>query len=101
MSLNGVDNVKLKAALESEGLTIVDMSSDGNCLFRALSDQLYNDRGHHHGEIRSDICDFMALNEDEFKQFLVFEGDGKNMQDATDFESYIADTRRDGVWGGE
>ncbi|CAJ1966676.1 unnamed protein product [Cylindrotheca closterium] len=100
MNCNGIDNVKLKATLESEGLSIVDMSSDGNCLFRALSDQLYNDRGHHHDEIRNDICDFMADNEDEFKMFLVFEGDGKNTQDATDFDSYIADTRRDGVWGG-
>jgi len=97
---NGVNNMKLKATLESEGLSIVDMSSDGNCLFRSLSDQLYNDRGHHHDEVRSDICDFMAENEDEFKMFLVFEGDGKNTQDATDFESYIEDTRRDGVWGG-
>jgi len=96
------DNVKLKKKLEEEGLSIVDMTSDGNCLFRSVSDQLYNDRGHHHDEVRSDICDFMAENEDDFKMFLVIEGDGKNKgtQDASDFESYIADTRRDGVWGG-
>lgn len=88
------DNVKLKQTLENEGLSIVDMSSDGNCLFRSLSDQLYNDRGHHHDEIRSDICDFLAANKEEFEMFL-------STQDAKDFESYVADTRRDGVWGGK
>ena len=94
--------MKLKKMLEEEGLGIVDMSSDGNCLFRSLSDQLYNDRGHHHDEVRSDICDFMAENEAEFSMFLAFEGDGtKGSRDAKDYASYIADTRRDGVWGGE
>lgn len=86
--------------MEREGLSVVDMASDGNCLFRSVSDQLYGDHGNHHSEVRSEICDFMEDNEDEFKMFLVFDGDGETKQDARDFESYIEDTRRDGVWGG-
>ena len=84
----------------TDGLTIVDMNSDGNCLFRALSDQLYRDLGHRHDEVRSDVCDFMADNEDEFKLFLVFEDDGEEEEDAKDFEHYISNMREDGEWGG-
>lgn len=75
------------------------MASDGNCLFRAVSDQLYADYGDRHEEVRSKICDFMEDKEDEYSMFLVIEEDDDD-HDATDFESYIRDTRRDGVWGG-
>lgn len=88
--------------VEDEGLSIVTMSSDGNCLFRALSDQLLGDCGNKHGIIRAEICDFMEENEEKFKLFLVFEDDeGNNSEDAADFESYIDSMRRDGTWGGE
>jgi OTU domain-containing protein 3 len=84
----------------TDGLTIVDMNADGNCLFRALSDQLFGDYGNHHDEIRSDVCDFMADNQDDFKVFLVFEDDGEEEEDAKDFESYLKNMREDGEWGG-
>lgn len=91
------------------------MNADGNCLFRALSDQLYGDYGQQHAEVRSEVCDFMADNSDDFKVFLVFEddngdnddGNGKKTssssaieEDAKDFESYISTMREDGEWGG-
>jgi hypothetical protein len=97
---SGVNDSKLRSMVEEEGLSIV--SSDGNCLFRALSDQLLGDCGNKHAIIRAEICDFMEKNEAKFKLFLVLEDDeGKNNLDAADFESYIDIMRRDGAWGGE
>eukprot|EP00980_Cylindrotheca_fusiformis_P003757 scaffold834_cov123-Cylindrotheca_fusiformis.AAC.4 len=87
--------------LEEEGLLIIPMSSDGNCLFRALSDQLLGDRGKQHEIIRAEICDFMEENEEEFNLFMVFEDDeGNNSEDAADFDSYMGSMRQDGTWGG-
>jgi OTU domain-containing protein 3 len=76
------------------------MNADGNCLFRALSDQLYGDMGICHDHVRSDICDFMADNQDDFKVFLVFDDEGDEGEDAKDFDSYISSMRQDGDWGG-
>jgi hypothetical protein len=50
----------------------MDMDADGNCLFRALSDQLYRDFGNNHDDIRSDICDYLEAFESDFSCFLVY-----------------------------
>ena len=49
------------------------MSADGNCLFRSLSDQLYYDYGNRHDEVRSEVCDYLEVHEDEFSIFLVLD----------------------------
>jgi hypothetical protein len=77
--------------------TIVDMEADGNCLFRALSDQLYMDFGNMHADIRSDIADYLEAFEADFSSFLVLEDED---EDAADFESYVHSMRQDGEWGG-
>lgn len=77
--------------------TVVDMSSDGNCLFRSLSDQLYLDYGINHDEVRSEICDYLEAHEDEFSIFLVLDEED---EDAADFDSYVQSMREDGEWGG-
>jgi OTU domain-containing protein 3 len=79
--------------------TIADMAADGNCLFRALSDQIYWDYGDNHEEVRSEICDFLALHEEEFSVFLVLD-ENEDDEDAADFESYISTMRTSGEWGG-
>eukprot|EP00934_Nitzschia_sp_Nitz4_P003945 Nitzschia sp. Nitz4//scaffold88_size82704//21611//24445//NITZ4_005286-RA/size82704-processed-gene-0.47-mRNA-1//1//CDS//3329559476//3935//frame0 len=95
------DDYNLRNSLESSGMTIEDMNSDGNCLFRALSDQLYGDRGGMHAEIRSDICDFLEQNQEEFQVFLVLDDeDCEEDGDAKDFEGYVQGMRADGEWGG-
>jgi OTU-like cysteine protease/SEC-C motif len=84
-----------------DGLTIADMAADGNCLFRSLSDQLYADYGNMHEEIRSDICDFMEQNKEDFQLFLVLDDDSCNEgDDGKDFESYIKTMRGVAEWGG-
>lgn len=97
-----VDDYKLRESVEQDGLTIIDMLSDGNCLFRALSDQLHGDHGNNHENIRAEVCDFMEKNKQDFEIFLVFQDeDDPNMEDdAADFETYISNMRQDGEWGG-
>jgi hypothetical protein len=93
------------------------MDSDGNCLFRSLSDQLYHDFGNRYEEVRHDVCDFLQANENDFKGFLLLEdededeakGGGSSKatsacsvdEDAVaDFNAYVAKMRQDGEWGG-
>ncbi|GAX12057.1 OTU domain-containing protein 3 [Fistulifera solaris] len=91
-------NDPIRKAVEADGTrTIVDMSADGNCLFRALSDQIHGDYGNQHADVRTEVCDFMELHEDDFKVFLILDEDD---EDAADFESYISALREDGEWGG-
>ena len=84
-------------------LTIVDMESDGNCLFRSISDQLYYDYGNNHHEIRDEICNYIEDYKDDFIFFLVLDDKdaAENDEDATDFESYVTNMRHDGDWGGQ
>ncbi|KAF8475575.1 hypothetical protein BDZ91DRAFT_709942 [Kalaharituber pfeilii] len=55
--------------LKSNGLYAADISGDGDCLFHALSDQLY---GHedNHAEIRARVVSHMCQHADYFKLFL-------------------------------
>jgi len=78
---------------------IVKMADDGNCLFRAISDQLYYDYGNRHDEVRSEVCDYLEAREAEFKDFLVLD-ETEDDEDAADFASYVRAMRLDGEWGG-
>jgi OTU-like cysteine protease len=80
--------------------SVIEMASDGNCLFRSLSDQLYHDFGNHHVEVRDDVVDYMEEHKDDFVVFLVLDDKDSNNEDAADFESYCDDMRQDGTWGG-
>lgn len=79
--------------------TIIDMAPDGNCLFRALSDQLYRDHGDRNADVRSEVCDFLEGHEEDFSVFLVLDED-EDDEDAADFETYVYNMRQDGDWGG-
>jgi hypothetical protein len=75
-------------ALKAGGLEIVDQEGDGNCLFRAVSLQVYGDSNMHQ-EVRTRCLDFMAVNEEHFGQFVTGEA----------FGDYLARKRLDGVHG--
>lgn len=62
------------------------MKKDGNCLFRAISDQLFGDAGAKHGDVRHQICSFLLKNREEFEPFLLMEDDS---EDVTDMDAYI------------
>ncbi|KAL8918856.1 MAG: hypothetical protein Q9208_007113 [Pyrenodesmia sp. 3 TL-2023] len=56
--------------LKAAGLYVVPTEGNGNCLFHALSDQLYGDQSKHK-EIREAVIQSMRDNGDEYKYFLV------------------------------
>ena len=94
------DDNQFRKSLEADGrYTIVEMQADGNCLFRALSDQLFHDYGNKHADIRSAVCSFIDKHEDEFSVFLVLD-ENEEDEDAKDFETYVSNMRQDGEWGG-
>jgi hypothetical protein len=72
---------------KERGLEIVEQAGDGNCLFRAVSLQVYGDASMH-AEIRERCMDFMARDPEHFAPFV----DG-------DFALYIKRKRRLGVHG--
>jgi hypothetical protein len=78
--------------------SIREMASDGNCLFRSISDQLLGDYGEQHSHVRRKLCDFLETKEDEFIHFL-FLGEEEDA-DAETFEDYVTMMREDGEWGG-
>lgn len=91
------DDVTFRNILLEQGHLIREMNADGNCLFRSLSDQLYDDRGAKHDIVRSDICSYLSMNREEFMNFLLMEDDD---EDVIGIDSYIEKMRDDGQWGG-
>ncbi|CAK4030407.1 cysteine protease [Lecanosticta acicola] len=55
--------------LSALGLYAHDIRGDGNCLFNALSDQLYGHQNEH-AAIRSRVIDYMREHADYYKQFI-------------------------------
>ena len=74
------------------------MAADGNCLFRSISHQIYNDYGTRHEKVRSELCDYLEANEEEFKVFLILDDDDT---DICNFKDYVSRMREDGEWGGD
>lgn len=61
-------------------------SGDGNCLFRALSDQFYG-RPDHHARLRQEICDYLAASPDRYAGFVDIE---------KPFDEYVGTMRQNG-----
>lgn len=73
------------------GLQIVDCEKDGNCLFRAVAHQMWNDVSRH-VDLRRDCCDHLLKHQAHFSSFRVGAG-------GADFSAYVEARRRDGEWG--
>jgi len=78
--------------LRSQGLYLKEMKKDGNCLFRAVADQLEDDE-ENHNLYRSVATDFLKKNKEKMKKFIAQEN-GENI------DEYIAHMEKDGSWGG-
>lgn len=81
----------LEGQLKSIGLRMKQITGDGNCFFRALSDQLHG-RESDHKAIRDAICNYMKINEEEFKLFV---------EDDEPWDEYLGRMRKDGTWAGQ
>ncbi|PON76831.1 OTU domain-containing protein 5/Otubain-like deubiquitinase [Parasponia andersonii] len=91
-SLSSYNNIERERQFEidirrSKGLEVKRMLEDGNCLFRAVADQVYGDSEAY--ELTRQMCiDYMEQERDHFSQFIT-EG----------FTSYCKRKRRDKVYG--
>jgi hypothetical protein len=85
------DDAKFRNALLDQGKIIIEMKADGNCLFRSLSDQLYDDRGDKHDVVRREICEYLSENRKEFENFLLMDDDD---EDVLGMEGYIGRMRK-------
>lgn len=74
-------------SLEKEGLYIVEIEGDGNCLFRAIAHQLYLDQ-ERHVELRKLCADHMVEHQERFEKFC-----------SIPFKDYIRCLRKLGTWG--
>ncbi|KAL7520578.1 hypothetical protein ACHAWX_005294 [Stephanocyclus meneghinianus] len=92
-----VDDAQFRTTLLNQGHLIQEMSSDGNCLFRSLSDQLYHDAGSQHAIVRNEICNHLSRHRESFECFLLMNDED---EDVVDFDEYVAKMREDGEWGG-
>lgn len=75
-------------SLVPSGLAIRDVSNDGNCFFRAVSDQLYGTE-EYHMKLRERACDYLLVHRNHYQFFV---------DDEQSFDDYVADMRADGVW---
>uniref|UniRef100_A0AAV1TW42 OTU domain-containing protein 1 n=1 Tax=Peronospora matthiolae TaxID=2874970 RepID=A0AAV1TW42_9STRA len=87
---NWTSDEQLKRQCLRLGWHVVATRKDGNCLFRALSDQLY---GHErrHLELRRRLVDFIDLERTCFEPFL---------ERSDDIVAYCSRLRQAGAWGG-
>ena len=81
---------KLKQQLRPFGLEVREITGDGNCLFRAISDQMTGSENMH-SEYRNLACEFMSNNSEDFAPFV---------EDDQTFESYISSMKNTSTWGG-
>lgn len=81
---------KLTAELKSEGLVVVDVPRDGNCLFSSVSQQLEGNASNW-AHYRRAACEHMEEENDFFAAFV---------EDDEPWDEYIERMRRPGTWGG-
>eukprot|EP00825_Cyclidium_porcatum_P015769 TRINITY_DN1903_c0_g1_i2.p1 TRINITY_DN1903_c0_g1~~TRINITY_DN1903_c0_g1_i2.p1 ORF type:complete len:668 (+),score=151.99 TRINITY_DN1903_c0_g1_i2:92-2095(+) len=77
-------------AIKNKGFNIIAVGMDGNCLFRAVSDQIYGDE-QFHKNIRRVCVDYIEQQKEFFEKY-TFGGPNK-------FLSYVTHKRNDGAWG--
>ncbi|TNY20217.1 hypothetical protein DMC30DRAFT_266879 [Rhodotorula diobovata] len=87
-----VEEKVLAAQLKEAHLYAANILGDGNCLFRALSDQLYGSPSMHHA-IRQEICDYLASHPDKYRLFV----DEDSVKGG--FEGHVREMRQNGTYG--
>jgi hypothetical protein len=90
-------------ALKKQGLEMVEQEGDGNCLFRAVSLQVYGS-SENHSEVRERCMDYMAHNEEHYSCFIASSSSDEVVlrpgnRSSTPFQAYIARKRMNGVHG--
>ncbi|KAH8831171.1 hypothetical protein DL96DRAFT_1705612 [Flagelloscypha sp. PMI_526] len=81
---------RLTEQLKALGLYAADTQGDGNCLFRALSDQIYGTESRH-APLRAAICDYIAANKEKYGPFV---------EDERGIDVHLRCMRENGTYGG-
>ena len=68
-----------------------EMEDDGNCQFRACSDQIYGDQKHH-AHVRAAAIAHMKAHDDEFSMYF---------DDLIEWQSYLSGMSQSRTWGDE
>ncbi|XP_064109063.1 OTU domain-containing protein 3-like isoform X2 [Macrobrachium nipponense] len=89
---NGTDSnyVSLKQQLFAMGLTLREIPGDGNCLFRALGDQL-DGTPNTHQKHRQDVVAYMRQHRSDFEPFV---------EDDVPFDRHLSNLAELGTYGG-
>ena len=87
--------------LEDVPLTVKNIRGDGNCLFRAISHQIYG-TSEHHQMIREKIVEYMKIEKGFFKNFIIISDEwvGDNDDESAHLK-YFRDMMQLGTWGGD
>ncbi|XP_057419835.1 OVARIAN TUMOR DOMAIN-containing deubiquitinating enzyme 7 isoform X2 [Lotus japonicus] len=84
------DTAQFRSQLDALGLRIVEVTSDGNCFFRALADQLEGNEEEHQ-KYRSMVVKHILDNREMFEPFI---------EDEVPFDEYCQSMQTDGTWAG-
>ena len=79
-----------KLIFERKGYRINPIERDGNCLFRAVAEQVYCDANLYQ-TLKNSCVDFMEEEEKWFSEFFT---------EDFDYKKYLSDLRKDAFWGG-
>ncbi|GAA5973607.1 hypothetical protein JCM11641_007146 [Rhodosporidiobolus odoratus] len=82
----------LNAQLREANLYAANILGDGNCLFRALSDQLYGSPSMHLA-LRHEVCDYLSANPDKYRFFI----DEDSVKGG--FNGHVREMRQPGTYG--
>ena len=77
--------------LRDFGLQEFDVAGDGNCQYRALAHQLF-DNVELHADVRRTVCRQLAAEADRYRGFVATEDD-------VDYEAWVARMACAGEWG--
>lgn len=72
------------------GLRVVTIQADGNCLFRAIAEQVHGPREGDHAVVRREVVEFMRANVEDFEPFV---------ENDETFHSYTQRMSTAGTWG--
>ncbi|TFK97576.1 hypothetical protein BDV98DRAFT_259638 [Pterulicium gracile] len=84
------NTAELNSQLLAMGLYAAPTVGDGNCLFRALSDQLYGSDVFH-VKLRKDVCDWIERHEERYEPFV---------EDERGLETHLGCMRQNATYGG-
>ncbi|KAG7442737.1 cysteine proteinase [Guyanagaster necrorhizus] len=87
---------ELQSQLRSLGLYAAPTVGDGNCLFRALSDQYYGSPARH-AQVRRDVCDWIAQHRERYEGFVDVDEFGSGKEG---LEGYLRGMRENATYGG-